>query len=86
MEEKLILGDYYENIKCESFVDPETRRIRIRPLEGQGLSTKLVISCYMKLRKAYPIGTKFKTDNVLVCKQSDGRIYLYAKDKMIYKI
>ena len=86
MEQSLIIGDVFENIKCESFKDPETGRVRVRPLKGQGGATKIVISCYMKLRKAQPIGTKFITDNVLVFKQSDGRVYLYAKDKMIYKI
>jgi hypothetical protein len=86
MEKLLILGDYYDNIKCESFLDPETGRIRVRPLQGQGLPTKIVIECSSKKRLAHPPGTKFKTENVKVCQKPDGRVYLRAKDQMIYKI
>lgn len=86
MEKSLIIGDIYENIKCESFKDPETGRIRVRPLAGQGLPTKLLIECSTTERKAYSVGTKFRTENVKVCKKSDGRIYLRAKNQMIYKI
>ncbi len=86
MERALVIGDIIENIKCESFKDPETDRIRVRPLAGQGLPAKLVIECSSTERKAHTIGTKFRTDNVKVCKKSDGRIYLRAKDQMIYKL
>jgi hypothetical protein len=84
--DNLILGDIYENIKCESFRDPEAGRIRVRPLEGQGLPKNLVIECSSKKRKAHPEGTKFITVNVKVCKKTDGRIYLRAKDQKILKI
>lgn len=82
----LILGNYHDNIICESFLDPETGRIRVRPLPNQGLPTKILIECSSKERKAYPIGTKFRTENVKVCQKPTGRMYLYAKDKVIYKI
>lgn len=86
MKESLVIGTIYENIKCESFKDPETGRIRVRPLEGQGLPTKILIECSSEERKAHPIGTKFKTENVKICKKTDGRIYLRAKDQWIMKI
>ncbi|MBC3847726.1 hypothetical protein H8K90_15115 [Winogradskyella echinorum] len=82
----LIIGNYYDNIKCESFKDPETGRIRVRPLPNQGLPTKIVIECKEKTRNAHPIGTKFRTENVKVCQKTTGRIYLRAKDQMIYKL
>ena len=82
----LTIGNYINNVKCESFKDPETRRIRVRPLKGQGLPTKIVIECKKSIREAPPIGTKFTTENVKVCKKPGGRIYLRAKDQMIYKI
>ena len=63
----LTIGNYYENIECESFKDPETGRIRVRPLEGQGLPTKIVIECSKAIREAHPIGTKFEAENVKVC-------------------
>ena len=83
---ELTLGNYYENIKCENFIDPETNRIRVRPLSGQNLPTNIVIECSKKERESHPIGTKFITENVKVCKKPDGRIYLRAKDQFIKKI
>ncbi|WP_157961156.1 hypothetical protein [Lutibacter citreus] len=50
------------------------------------MPTKIVIECSAAERKAYSIGTKFKTENVRVCKKPDGRNYLRAKDQTIYKI
>ncbi|WP_165749493.1 hypothetical protein [Cellulophaga sp. Z1A5H] len=82
----LIIGNYYDNIKCESFLDPETNRIRVRPLPNQGLPTKIVVECKKEFREAHQIGTIFRTENVKVCKKPDGRLYLRAKDQMIYKI
>lgn len=82
----MTLGSYYENIMCESFVDPETRRVRVRPISGQVVPSSVVIECSKKEREAYPVGTKFKTESVKVCQKPDGRIYLRAKDQMIYKI
>lgn len=86
MERALVIGDIIDDIKCESFKDPETGRIRVRPLAGQGLPTKMLIECSSSERKAHPIDTKFRTENVKVCKKTDGRVYLRAKDQMIYKI
>lgn len=82
----LVIGDYHENILCENFMDPETGRIRVRPLPNQDLPTNIVIECSKNEREAHPIGTRFRTDNVKVCQKPDGRIYLRAKDQMIYKI
>ncbi|WP_339614643.1 hypothetical protein [uncultured Winogradskyella sp.] len=67
-------------------MDPETSRVRVRPLEGQGLPTNILIECSSEERKSHPVGTKFKTENVKVCKKTDGRIYLRAKDQWICKI
>jgi len=82
---ELIEGNYYENIQCENFKDKRTGRIRVRLLSGQGFSTDLVIECSKKERESHPIGTKFITENVKVCKK-DGRSYLRAKDQFIKKI
>lgn len=82
----LIIGNYYENILCESFRDTKTKRIRVRPLPNQGFPTNLVIECSSKIRIEHPVGTKFRTENVLVTKKPNGRIHLRAKDQMIYKI
>ena len=83
---ELIIGNYIDEVFCESFIDPETNRIRVRPLPNQGIPITLVIECRMEERKRYPIGTIFRTENVRVCVKDVGRIYLRAKDQMIYKI
>jgi len=82
----LIVGNYIENVQCENFIDPETRRIRVRPLPDQGLSTNLVIECSKYERERHPIGTKFITADVKVCVKPDGRIYLRARDQVIMKL
>ena len=83
---ELIDGNYYDNILCESFRDPETGRRRVRPLSGQGFPTNLVIECSKAIRMAHPVGSKFRTENVLVTRKPGGRVHLRAKDQMIYKI
>lgn len=85
-EEGLVIGTYYDHVKCENFKDPETGRVRVRPLEGQGIPTNLVIECSKKEREAHPLGTVFITENVKVCQKPDGRIYLRAKDQVITKL
>jgi len=83
---ELIIGNYIDEVLCESFIDPETNRIRVRPLPNQGLPVTLVIECSRKERERHPVGTVFRTDDVKVCEKEVGRIYLRAKDQMIYKI
>lgn len=86
MKKTLVVGNVFDKIKCESFIDPETSRIRVRPIEGQGLPADILIECSKKERMSYPVGTRFNTESVKVCKKPDGRLYLRAKDQMIYKI
>lgn len=82
----MVIGNYYNNIKCESFRDPETGRIRVRPLPGQLVPVNTFIECSVPMRNRYPEGTLFITENVKVCKKRDGRIYLRAKDQVITKL
>ena len=83
---ELIEGNYYKNILCESFKDSETGRIRVRPLPDQGFPTNVIIECSKKIRMEHPLGTVFRTENVLVTRKPGGRIHLRAKDQMIYKV
>ncbi len=82
----LNIGDIYENIHCVNFRDPETERVRVHPLPYQGLPENILIECSKKEREKYPLGTEFLTESVRVCKKPDGRLYLRAKDQMIYKV
>ncbi|SKB35007.1 hypothetical protein [Maribacter arcticus] len=60
MEKALVIGAIVGEFKCESFKDPGTGRIRVRPLGNQSLPTKIVIECSSSERKAHPVGTKFR--------------------------
>lgn len=81
-----IVGNVYSNIICESFKDPETGRIRVKPLDIEIPVEIIVIECSKRIRDSYPVGTKFLAEELKVCKKSNGRIYLRAKNQMIYKI
>lgn len=83
---ELVVGDYIQSVECESFLDPETGRIRVRPLPNQNIPTSVMIECSAKERDKHPLGTRFNTMDVKVCVKPTGRIYLRAKDQMIYKI
>jgi hypothetical protein len=83
---ELIIGNYIENVCCESFLDPETNRIRVRALPNRALPNNLLIECSRDEREKHPIGTRFRTIDVKVCKKPDGRIYLRARDQIINKI
>jgi len=83
---KLIIGQYIDNIKCESFLDKETNRIRVRPLPNQLVPATMVIECLKRFREENKVGTHFLAENVKVCKKPDGRLYLRAKNQIIEKI
>jgi hypothetical protein len=72
----------YKNLACESFIDPETGRLRVRPLLEH--LHHMVIECSRSIRNQYPVGTKFYCEEAKVCRKPDGREYLRAKDQMIY--
>lgn len=82
----LIIGNYIDDVKCESFLEKETNRIRVRPLPGQQVPTTLLIECLKKYREENKIGSHFIAENVKICKKPDGRIYLRAKNQTIKKI
>ena len=82
----MLIGNIYKNIKCESFLDPETNRIRVRPCSNQIVSDNMVIECSRDIRESHPIGTKFYCEEVKVCKKPEGRLYLRAKNQMIFLI
>jgi hypothetical protein len=75
-ENEIIIGNYFGDIVCESFRDPETSRIRVRPVAGGQLPKHLLFECSKFEREASPIGTKFIASNVKACRKPYGRIYL----------
>lgn len=82
----LVIGNNFNNIFCESFLDSQTNRIRVRSIEDENIPEGVLIECLKSIREQYPIGTKFYAKEIKVCKKPDGRIYLRAKDQLIYKL
>lgn len=72
--------DDHKIIKVETFI-PESHEftdatIRVRPLDGEGVSTDLRVECPRKIREEYPVGTVFRM-KVKMCQREDDSYYLY---------
>ncbi len=80
------IGNYYDNILCESFYDKESRRVRIRTILCTAIPVSIMVESSKIFRDHYPVGTKFRANNVKICKKPDGRIYGRAQDQMLYPI
>jgi hypothetical protein len=80
------IGNYYENIICESFLDSETGRIRIRTIPCEAIPQSLMVESLKIFRFSYPIGTKFRAENVKITQKPLGRVHARAKDQMLYVI
>ena len=68
----------YRDVAVESFTDPRTGLLRIRPMAGQAYATSMRVQCSRALRdpEQYPPGTRF----LIRAKLTDrgGAPYLYA--------
>ncbi len=81
----LIVGSTLVNITCELFIDIETKKRRVRPIEGEGIEGTVMVECLKKYRD-FPIGTLFLAKELKVCQKDVGRIYLRAKDQLLYPL
>lgn len=68
----------------ENFGEPSNKRIRARPLSGQGVSTTRKVECSEGMRETHPIGTCFKVE----CKVTDreGTVFLYRHYRWPYEV
>jgi len=68
----------YRDVAVESFTEPRTGQLKIRPLAGQAYATSMRVHCSRSLRDPalYPAGTRF----LIRAKLTDrgGAPYLYA--------
>lgn len=69
----------YRDVAVESYVDPASGRLRLRPMAGQAFATTMRVQCARELADAarYPAGTCF----LLSAKVTDrlgGEPFLYA--------
>ena len=75
-----VIIETYENIKSGS-----SKRIRARPIEGQGLDTNMNVECSLKMRKSHPVGTKFLLQAKITEKEG-GKPFLYVHYNAEYKL
>lgn len=80
------IGNYYNDIICESFYDKNTYKIRIRTIPCEVLPSSLMVESLKMFRERYPVGTKFNTTRVKICIKPGNRIYARAEDQMLYVI
>ncbi|MFN3791040.1 hypothetical protein [Massilia sp.] len=69
----------YRDVAVESFVDPCSGRVRIRPVSGQAYATSLRVQCARALADTgrYPLGTRFLVSAKLTDRQG-GEPFLYV--------
>jgi hypothetical protein len=78
----------YRDIVIETYEnrgEPAAERIRARPLPGQGFAATMKVECSSKMRKGYPVGTKFR----IRAKQTDrdgGTPFLYCHYSWPYDV
>ena len=82
----LVIGNTFNNVYCESFLESRTNRVRFSTLGDINIPEGILVECLKSIRDRYPTGTRFYAQEMKVCKKTDGRIYLRAKDQMIYKV
>ena len=69
----------YREVAVESFVDPRTGALRIRPMAGQAYATSMRVQCARALADPamYPAGTRFLIRAKLT-DRNGGAPFLYA--------
>jgi hypothetical protein len=79
---------HYENVVIETYRNihgASSKSIRARPISGQGLDTSMNVECSSKMRKAYPVGTKFLLQ-AKVTDREGGSPFLYAHYNSPYRV
>ena len=71
----LVIGNTFNNVQCESFLDSATNRIRVRSIGDTNIPAGILVECLRSIRDQYPIGTRFYAEEMKVCKKPDGRIF-----------
>ena len=61
------------------------KKIRARPVKGQDFDTSMNVECSSKMRKSYPVGTKFLID-ARVSSKEGGTNFLYSHYESPYEI
>ena len=69
----------YREVAVESFRDPRSGQVRIRPVSGQAYATSLRVQCSRALSdpERYPVGTRFLVSAKLTDRQG-GEPFLWV--------
>lgn len=79
------VGDIYYEILCESYRE-NRGRIRVRTFPCPAIPYSMYVECCKKTRERYPVGTKFITTYVKICRKPVGNLYAHAEGQMIYPL
>jgi hypothetical protein len=77
----------YQEIVIETYRnpgEPSRKRVRARPLPGQGLPVELKVECSSSMRERHAIGTRF----IVCCKLTDregGTPFLYTSHQWPFR-
>ncbi len=79
----------YQMVEVESYRPSQTSglhgKVHIRPLPGQGISTKIHVECSKKLSENYPVGSRFRIRAKLTDREGIGE-FLYSYFGWKYEI
>lgn len=78
----------YQEIIVETFRakgEWGSSKIRVRPIDGQGLDTNLRVECSKKMRESCPLGSKIQLAVKLITNEN-GSSFLYAHHNADYKV
>lgn len=79
---------WYTRIAIETYRnygEPSSKRIRARPLPGQGYPTTMHVECSARMRESHPVGTVF----VVQAQEKDkdgGTPFLYTSWQWAYEV
>lgn len=82
------MGGFYKKYLIETFwglSEQSEKKVRARPVAGQGLSPNMRVECSSSMRKNHPVGTKFIVDAKITDKEG-GTPFLYSSFKWPYKV
>jgi hypothetical protein len=79
---------WYRRVAIETyrnFGEPSSKRIRARPLPGQGYPPSMHVECSSKMRTGHPVGTVFVVQAQVIDRQG-GTEFLYTSWQWGYEV
>ncbi|TXD98342.1 hypothetical protein ES754_05300 [Psychrobacter frigidicola] len=78
----------YKDVVIETYINTKggsSKSIRARPIAGQSFDTSMNVECSSKMRKSYPVGTRFLIQ-AKISEREGGTPFLYAYYNAPYRI